>query len=177
MTIKEIQEEIIDEFSMFDDWMERYEYIIELGKSLPIINDDFKLEENLIKSAMQTHQSEKAGTKQPIDNLVYKSFVKNFNEKYHGELNESQKKLMTKFVTSFADGGLELKMFLNEEIGELKSDLREVGTKIQNEDLKGRISEVVLSLEGMAKEEITNGMVEKVLKVQQLKEEIESYVS
>jgi cysteine desulfuration protein SufE len=49
MTIKEIQEEIIDEFSMFDDWMERCEYIIELGKSLPIINDNFKLEENLIK--------------------------------------------------------------------------------------------------------------------------------
>ena len=37
MTIKEIQEEIIDEFSMFDDWMDRYEYLIELGKSLPII--------------------------------------------------------------------------------------------------------------------------------------------
>lgn len=49
MTIKEIQEEIIDEFSMFDDWMERYEYIIELGKSLPIIDETFKLEENLIK--------------------------------------------------------------------------------------------------------------------------------
>ncbi|AOW18264.1 Fe-S metabolism protein SufE [Polaribacter vadi] len=49
MTIKEIQEEIIDEFSMFDDWMERYEYIIELGKSLPIINDEYKLDENLIK--------------------------------------------------------------------------------------------------------------------------------
>ncbi|QNM84730.1 SufE family protein [Polaribacter pectinis] len=49
MTIKEIQEEIIDEFSMFDDWMERYEYIIELGKSLPIIEDKYKLDENLIK--------------------------------------------------------------------------------------------------------------------------------
>ena len=49
MTIKEIQEEIIDEFSMFEDWMERYEYIIELGKSLPIIDDEYKLEENLIK--------------------------------------------------------------------------------------------------------------------------------
>mmetsp|Transcript_23302 Transcript_23302/g.26984 ORF Transcript_23302/g.26984 Transcript_23302/m.26984 type:complete len:142 (+) Transcript_23302:34-459(+) len=49
MTIKEIQEEIIDEFSMFDDWMERYEYIIELGKSLPIIDAQFKLDENLIK--------------------------------------------------------------------------------------------------------------------------------
>ena len=48
MTIKEIQEEIIDEFSMFDDWMERYEYIIDLGKSLPIIDAQFKLDENLI---------------------------------------------------------------------------------------------------------------------------------
>ncbi|WP_298996837.1 SufE family protein [uncultured Tenacibaculum sp.] len=49
MTIKEIQEEIIDEFSMFEDWMERYEYIIELGKSLPLIDDAYKLDENLIK--------------------------------------------------------------------------------------------------------------------------------
>ncbi|WP_299058638.1 SufE family protein [uncultured Polaribacter sp.] len=49
MTIKEIQEEIIDEFSMFDDWMERYEYIIELGKSLPIIADENKVDENIIK--------------------------------------------------------------------------------------------------------------------------------
>jgi cysteine desulfuration protein SufE len=49
MTIKEIQEEIIDEFSMFDDWMQRYEYIIELGKSLPIIEDVYKTEENTIK--------------------------------------------------------------------------------------------------------------------------------
>ncbi len=49
MTIKEIQEEIIDEFSMFDDWMERYEYIIELGKSLPLIDEVNKEDENLIK--------------------------------------------------------------------------------------------------------------------------------
>ncbi|WP_299676004.1 SufE family protein [uncultured Tenacibaculum sp.] len=49
MTIKEIQEEIIDEFSMFEDWMERYEYIIELGKSLPLIAENYKLDENLIK--------------------------------------------------------------------------------------------------------------------------------
>jgi len=48
MTIKEIQEEIIDEFSMFEDWMERYEYMIELGKSLPMIKDEFKTDSNLI---------------------------------------------------------------------------------------------------------------------------------
>ena len=48
MTIKEIQEENVDEFSMLDDWMERYEYNIELGKSLPLIKEEFKLDENLI---------------------------------------------------------------------------------------------------------------------------------
>ncbi len=49
MTIKEIQDEIVDEFSMFDDWMQRYEYMIELGKSLPLIDDKYKVDENLIK--------------------------------------------------------------------------------------------------------------------------------
>jgi cysteine desulfuration protein SufE len=49
MTIQEIQEEIVDEFSMFDDWMQRYEYIIELGKSLPLIDEQYKTEDNIIK--------------------------------------------------------------------------------------------------------------------------------
>jgi len=49
MKIKEIQDEIIEEFSMFDDWMQRYEYIIELGKTLPLIKEEYKTDENLIK--------------------------------------------------------------------------------------------------------------------------------
>jgi cysteine desulfuration protein SufE len=49
MKIKDIQDEIVAEFSMFDDWMERYEYIIELGKNLPLIKEEFKTENNLIK--------------------------------------------------------------------------------------------------------------------------------
>ena len=49
MNIQDIQNEIIDEFSMFDDWMQRYEYMIDLGKSLPLINDQYKTDDNLIK--------------------------------------------------------------------------------------------------------------------------------
>jgi cysteine desulfuration protein SufE len=49
MKIKEIQDEIVDEFSMFDDWMERYEYIIDLGKKLPLIAEEYKTDNNLIK--------------------------------------------------------------------------------------------------------------------------------
>ncbi|GAB2761386.1 SufE family protein [Actinomadura fibrosa] len=48
-TIKEIQNEIVDEFEMFDDWMQRYEHMIELGKSLPLIEEKYKTEDNLIK--------------------------------------------------------------------------------------------------------------------------------
>jgi cysteine desulfuration protein SufE len=49
MSIKEIQAEIVDEFSMFDDWEERYQFMIDLGKTLPKIKDEFKTEENIIK--------------------------------------------------------------------------------------------------------------------------------
>jgi cysteine desulfuration protein SufE len=49
MNIKEIQEEIVDEFSMFEDWMQRYEYMIELGKSLPLIDVRYKTDDNIIK--------------------------------------------------------------------------------------------------------------------------------
>lgn len=49
MTIQEIQEEIIEEFSMFDDWDERFQYVIDLGKNLPIIEEKYKTDENTIK--------------------------------------------------------------------------------------------------------------------------------
>ncbi len=49
MEIKEIQEEIVDEFAMFEDWMQRYEYMIALGKSLPLIADEYKNEDHIIK--------------------------------------------------------------------------------------------------------------------------------
>jgi cysteine desulfuration protein SufE len=64
MNIKEIQNEIVSEFSMFDDWMERYEYIIELGKGLPIIEEHFKTEDNIIKgcqSKVWVHAEENDG--------------------------------------------------------------------------------------------------------------------
>ncbi len=49
MTIEAIQEELIDEFSMFEDWMQRYEYMIDLGKSLPLIDENLKNDDKLIK--------------------------------------------------------------------------------------------------------------------------------
>jgi len=48
-TITEIEQEIIDEFAIYDDWMDKYEYIIELGKDLPLISEKKKTDDKLIK--------------------------------------------------------------------------------------------------------------------------------
>lgn len=64
-SIKEAQDEIVGEFSMFDDWMQRYEYIIDLGKSLPLIPEQYKTEDNIIKgcqSKVWLHAEEDQGT-------------------------------------------------------------------------------------------------------------------
>src|SRR3990170_1897507 len=49
MKIEETENEIVKEFSMFDDWMGKYEHIIELGKSLPMIEEKYKTDDRLIK--------------------------------------------------------------------------------------------------------------------------------
>ncbi|GAB5564884.1 MAG: SufE family protein [Winogradskyella sp.] len=49
MSIEDIQNEIIDEFSMFDDWEDRYQYMIDLGKTLPLIEEKYKTEDHIIK--------------------------------------------------------------------------------------------------------------------------------
>ena len=48
MTIQEEEDKIIEEFSYFEDWLDKYNYIIELGKSLPLIDDEYKQDKYLI---------------------------------------------------------------------------------------------------------------------------------
>ncbi|MBE8721344.1 SufE family protein [Sphingobacterium pedocola] len=49
MTINEIQDELIEDFSFYQDWMEKYEYIIQLGKELPLIKEEYKQDQFIIK--------------------------------------------------------------------------------------------------------------------------------
>ncbi|WP_316818506.1 SufE family protein [Pedobacter nyackensis] len=52
--IKEIEEEIIEDFALFDSWEDKYEYIIDLGKKLDVLDDEYKTEENKIKGCQST---------------------------------------------------------------------------------------------------------------------------
>lgn len=53
-SIEEKEAEIVDNFSLFDDWEEKYEYVIELGKKIPPLEDKYRLKENIIKGCQST---------------------------------------------------------------------------------------------------------------------------
>jgi hypothetical protein len=106
-----------------------------------------------------------------VDNLTYHSFIKKFNNKY-GNLLQEQKDLLNRFVTSFADEGLELRVYLNEELTRLKKEIvsaTEVSTgALVTEKLKG----VTEYLEEFRKREFGDKDLGKVLKTQELVQEL-----
>jgi cysteine desulfuration protein SufE len=53
-TIQEIEREIVEEFSLFDSWDDKYEYIIDLGKKLPPLDDQYKIDENRVRGCQST---------------------------------------------------------------------------------------------------------------------------
>lgn len=65
--IEEIEQEIVEEFSMFDDWMDKYQYIIEIGQSLPEMDSASKTEDNLVRGC----QSQVWLTAKPEEGRVY----------------------------------------------------------------------------------------------------------
>ncbi len=134
------------------------------------------LEQKFLNNLTNKNSSRKANTKDPIDNLVFKSFVKRFNEKYCDSLNEGQKELLTKYVASFSDNGLALKIYLNDEIGALKEKVkRAIGDPImeQDQEMKLKTEAVLSKLEGYKNSGIDMIMLEEVIKIQSLVQEIE----
>ena len=142
--------------------------------ALPV-KDRVLLEENIIHQMSQSCEAPREN-KLPVDNLVYKTFVAKFNEEYSGILSENQKKLLSKYIASFSDNGVEPKYYLNEEIGNLKSKLEECKKDSDiagDEPLKEKINQVYSILESYKQKEIDTDLIELVLKTQELVEEIE----
>ncbi len=113
----------------------------------------------------------------PIDNLVYRTFVKKFNEQYSGTLREEQNKLLSAYIVSFSDNGVTLKMFLNEEIARLRNVINKslTLTEVANDPAMTRKTKKVLeSLDGFANRQIDRDMLRQVVKIQELAAEIEN---
>jgi len=141
--------------------------------ALPI-KDRLLLEENIVdqmSSSVITNEEKQ----QPIDSIVYGTFVKKFNEEYSESLNENQKDLLGQYIASFSDNGVEFKAYLNEEIGRLKEKLNEVKDQ-ENKDLSEKVSRVYSILDNTKNQPIDTETLEIVLKTQELLEEMESNV-
>lgn len=146
-----------------------------------IFNDSVNVKEKIIlEEKMIEYMSGESSTEnniQPIDNIVYKSFVSKFNEKYSEELLPEQKSLLTKYISSFSDNGLEMKIFLNEEIGRLKDKLleyRKVDPIKDDEEMAVKTEKIVNILESFSTRPVVEDDLEIVLTTQKLVSEIEA---
>jgi len=131
------------------------------------------LENNIINNMILPE--DKQDTLEPIDNLALNSFVNKFNDKYKEGLLENQKTLLNHYITSFADNGLGLKMFLNSEITRLKEELTVSLNKEvikEDKDLIEKTNQVLEKLSSFQMQAASAQVVLTVLKTQQLTEEI-----
>ena len=124
------------------------------------------LENNIIQE--MTSQEETMAV-EPVDNLVLKVFVESFNEKYDSLLEE-QKDILFKYIFSFADNGMGLKIAINEEVSRMKNVVEENKTSVP--ELSDKFESLGLMLESFSKEEIDDKMLFKVLKTQEFCKEL-----
>ena len=130
------------------------------------------LEGEIVKGMSTTAQNAETPA---IDNVTFRTFVSKFNDKYENGLLQEQKDLLTRYITSFSDNGLELKMYLNTEIGRLKTKLAEavnVDAIKNDEEMLNKTNQIVEKLKSFAKSDINENVLMTVLKTQSLVEEI-----
>ena len=139
-------------------------------------NEDMKAKSRLVieSKVVDMLKSEKLLNEEArlpkIDNLTFKTFLQKYNSTYSSDLLEEQKQLLGNYITSFSDNGLQFKIFLNEEVGRLKEKISEHIDK--DHENKSKLEEVLNVLEECKKQNINNQMVKRVLKIQNLMEQL-----
>ena len=140
------------------------------------IKSKILLEKTIIDRMSKSENSDKMS---PIDNIVFRSFTKRFNEEYSGKLLDEQKQLLSKYITSFQNNGLELKLYLQEEIGRLKDQVKKSfdAEEIKSdEEMLNNSKKVLEILESYKAKSPDKKMVEEISKIQGLVKEFESDV-
>ena len=124
------------------------------------------LEQKLIKILKQVEVDKKPFP--TVNKLALKTFLERFNDQYKGTLNEQQKKLLSKYITSHKDDGLELKMFVYDEIDRLKECL----SKKIDDKAAPKLSLVIEKINGYSHKRIDKNMITEIIKIQSLTEEL-----
>jgi len=134
------------------------------------IKERILLEQTVVETLV-ARSEEKVTSKnmQSVDNIVYNTFAKKFNEKYGSNLLKEQKELLSHYVMSGADEGLGLKVYLNDEIGRLRNKISEVlktDEFKQNAFLAEKTNKLFDKLDEFKKRPVDHAMLTEVLKIQ-----------
>ena len=107
-----------------------------------------------------------------VSNATMRIFSSKFNNHYKGLLEE-QRTLLSKYISSFTDNGLQLKIYLNDELGRIKKHISENKDSF-NDEVKDKINSVLSMVEGYKGQMINEDILKQILKMQQLVSEIKS---
>ena len=135
--------------------------------------DQIILENNIVHNMQPVLAEEQIQT--PVDNVVYRTFVEKFNNKYGEDLLHEQKTLLNYYITSFTDNAVQLKMFLHEEINRLTARLEAAKTVKEinhDEQMLQKTIKVIEKLDSYSKETITEDILMTILRTQSLVKEI-----
>ena len=162
--------------SVYDNYVPQYKSlasVYQLFNKEMVPKKKVLLEEKILMEMVDTTDVTEEVTTKPYNKLIMKTFVKNFNSEYKENLLSEQKDLLNKYIMSFNNNGLELKIFLNEEISRIKETIREyIETNNESEEIKGKTNKLLLTIEGFKKEKIGSEIITKILKLQNLVKEI-----
>jgi len=172
-TISKINKELSR--SVFNNFVPNYKYLATISQVFGNVQKPkakVLLETQIVEKLTSSPQ---ASEQQPqVSSLVVKSFTKRFNDSY-STLLESQKQLLSNYISSFADNGLEFNFYLSEEVGRLKEVIKNAQSLEEtkkDEAIKENLLKVHGVLSDINKQPVDKQTIYKVLQVQQLEKEI-----
>lgn len=158
--------------SVFSNFVSDYKNLATISQVLnnqETIKERVLLEEGLIDNMCQVEEKLEEQKLVPVDNLVYKTFIKKFNDKYGNDLLKEQKDLLTNYILSFSDNGIALKMYLNEELERVKERVTEckgLEDFVTDPAMSKKVDIIIEKLELFRKKEFNQDMLGELLKIQ-----------
>jgi len=135
------------------------------------------LEQKIVTSMMEGTNTPEAPKMKPIDNLVFKSFVSKYNKEYSSGILNEQKELLNHYILSFSDNGVDVSIYLNEELGRLHGVLTDAlaSDEIKTDATMVESTKRVISMiDGFRETPVDKDLIEDVLKIQNLVSEIQT---
>ena len=135
------------------------------------------LEQKIVTSMMEGTNTPEAPKMKPIDNLVFKSFVSKYNKEYSSGILNEQKELLNHYILSFSDNGVDVNIYLNEELGRLHGVLTDAlaSDEIKTDATMVESTKRVISMiDGFRETPVDKDLIEDVLKIQNLVSEIQT---